>query len=55
MNDPVFIEAMVLGSACAIAVVVLGLICLVAEVLLRAWLKRRREARRVNEEGGRHG
>jgi threonine/homoserine/homoserine lactone efflux protein len=48
--DPVFVEAMVLGLACAAASFALGLVCAVAEIQLRAWLQRRREARRLREE-----
>jgi threonine/homoserine/homoserine lactone efflux protein len=54
MDDPVFIEAMVLGLASMVGAFVLGLACAVAEIQLRAWLQRRREARRASK-GARHG
>lgn len=51
--DDVFLEAMVLGLACAVGSLAFGLVCAVAEIQLRAWWKRRREARRAREESRR--
>ena len=49
MDDPVFVEAMVLGLACCADSLVLGVTC----AALGAWLQYRREERARREEARR--